>query len=431
MNLHLYSFCSLAIRGSICLAVFFFPFSVAATNVVLAFAVILGSVSGQLWAGLKQLWLLHNLLILALMGYLALMILGLIWSRDHLWGLHVLGRQWFWLLVPIGVIAFSDKVWRDRVLLSLSIGLGFHLVFCVAQKLGLVTGTTAGGSYVQDATGHIGHIGFGFVYGIWAAWLILWGWSRDKWARYVPWCVAGWACIMIFLAQGRSGYVVAVILIFTVLWRCTAGIQVWRRGFVVLLIGVLVSAVVLTGPGKQRLVGTLEAFISGLGNSSVKVSKTTGQAIQDTEVRFRMWIVAWKIWDENSLLGVGTGGFPAAFAEVRKKTRKIHFENIGRVVHPHNIYLLALSRWGPFGLAVLLWLLFEWVRTGLRSDWERFPNVALISLSGIALAIHGLSAASLEEHFSGVLAALLLGVGLADMVEQCTGEEVVVKEAFS
>ena len=77
------------------------------------------------------------------------------------------------------------------------------------------------------------------------------------------------------------------------------------------------------------------------------------------------------------------------------------------------MYLFALTRWGILGIIALGLLLFLWIQTGWRLDWNISGAAPLIALPGIALAVQGLSAPSLEEHFEDILAVLLLGCGLA------------------
>jgi len=90
-------------------------------------------------------------------------------------------------------------------------------------------------------------------------------------------------------------------------------------------------------------------------------------------------------------------------------------------LHPHNMYLLVLARWGVPGMIALVMLFFLWVKTGWNSDW-RNEAASLIALPGIAMAVHGLFAPGMEEHFSGILAALLLGAGLAATPSPCDGQ---------
>ncbi|HKJ84194.1 MAG TPA: O-antigen ligase family protein, partial [Mariprofundaceae bacterium] len=142
------------------------------------------------------------------------------------------------------------------------------------------------------------------------------------------------------------------------------------------------------------------------------------QAIQRGDMssagpRWSLWVGALDAWRMHPVLGVGTGGFPVSSTEVAKLHPELNYGGLtGHVAaHPHNMYLLALARWSVWGVAALLLLIYAWVRTGWRMDW-RAETGGLVALSGLALAVHGLTSPSLEEHFEGVLAMLLLSTGL-------------------
>ena len=88
------------------------------------------------------------------------------------------------------------------------------------------------------------------------------------------------------------------------------------------------------------------------------------------------------------------------------------------LVHPHNQYLLSMVRWGVVGLLALLALLCFWIRTGTASPWRDRVALPLVTLTGVALLVDGLSTASLEEHFSTIFALILLATGLSEPLSQ-------------
>jgi len=386
-----------------------FPFSVAATNAGLGLALALGIASGQWWSGAKQCWRGYRLLSIAFCAYLALVLLGLMWSHDMKWGLHVLGRHWFWLLIPVVVAVLESEKQQRNVLLSLSVGLTLHLVYCVLQMFGYVEVNTSGSS-AADATGLIGHIGFGFVYGLWAAWLLHLGLIWNDRRRLVVWGLAAWSYVMIFSAQGRSGYLIAAVLMLCVLLKWLLDSRNWRTVWPVAVGFALILLVVVMGPGKERLQGTWLAFTQTQHAEKLDALDSHDNAILATDQRFQMWETSLDIWQLNPVLGVGTGGLPMA-------VRALQSEGLSSApfvfVHPHNQYLFNLVRWGPVGLLLLLGLLVVWVREGLKVDWQHSLSAPLSTLSGLALALHGLSSSGMEEHFSAILAVLLLGVALS------------------
>jgi len=385
--------------GLFCIAAATYPFSVAAANVALGSALVTGLLGGQLAKGAQRLWIEHRAFTLAWMLYLALLPLGLIWSMDRPWGLHVIARQWYWLLIPLAVSVLSSRSGQRTFLAILSISLTAHLAFCVGQLLGW-TDFTKDGSTAMDPTGHIGHIGFGFVYGVWAGWLLHWGLLQYGWRRWGAWLLAAWSVTMVFLAAGRSGYLIVPLLLLAVAWKLLR-FKPWLKVAAALLVIATGVAALAYGPGKARILWTMS------GIQAIEKGN-----FRKAEARWSLWYAAIETWRTHTPMGVGTGGYPKAAAEVKLAHPGLWYGGT-RSAHPHNMYLLALSRWGPLGTIALLVLLYLWIRTAWRLDWHHTDAASLIALPALAMAIHGLSASSLEEHFPAILAALLLGVGLA------------------
>lgn len=386
-----------------------FSFSVAASNVALALTLALGLLSGLWWKGFRICWKHYKLLTIAVCVYLAMLLLGLLWSLDPGRGMHVLGRNWFWFLIPVVVAIAIEQKWRTVFLVSLSSGLALNLVFCVLQMYGYVEVTTDGSSFA-DATGHIGHIGFGFVYGIWAAWLLHMGLIWRGWHRFAVWGLSAWSYVMIFSAQGRSGYLVAIVLMLCVWLKWMFDSRSWRTVLPFMAMLLLIGLVIVAGPGKARLHGTWLAFTQPQPQG-LNALDSSDNAILATDQRLQMWRASLDIWHRFPLLGVGTGGLPKAVAALREQG---HSPADFTFDHPHNQYLLNLIRWGPAGLLALLVLWFVWMKEGVSVDWQHSVTAPLFTLTGLALAVHALSSSSMEEHFSAILAVLLLGIALSD-----------------
>ncbi|MDQ6960343.1 MAG: O-antigen ligase family protein, partial [Mariprofundaceae bacterium] len=261
---------------------------------------------------------------------------------------------------------------------------------------------TKGGSTAMDPTGHIGHIGFGFVYGVWSGWLLHRGVLWHGWTRWAAWLLATWAIAMVFLAAGRSGYMVVAVLILVVIWKVLHIRPRLKMATVALALMAILAALSI-GPGKQRILWTWHS-IQHIEQGDFK----------EAEARWSLWYAAIQAWKSHPLTGVGTGGYPHAAAAIHQSHPDLFYGG-AMPAHPHNMYLLALSRWGPVGVITLIALLALWTRTGWQLNWHHTDAASLIALPALAMAIHGLSAPSLEEHFSGILAALLLGAGLAAM----------------
>jgi len=401
------------ITYTVCLATILLPFSVAFTNILWAFSLILSFISPHWWHGLKILYKQAKTLTLIWIAYIFLMIVGLLWSPDLSRGLTIISKQWSWLIIPMLITIHQKKIWQHHLMLSISIGLGLHLLLCIAQSQGVPLPVTPPlGSSMQDPAGLIGHIGFGLVYGIWAAWLVHIGWLTENKTRYLLWGVAFVATIMIFIVQGRSGYLVALALIIIMAWKLWLQHLNAKLLLIMIFIGFLTIITVISGPAKNRIdmtLNSLQSFSQG--------------DFKHAEVRISMWYVSWQAWKQSPWLGIGTGGFPSVSHDIIKQHPNLNLAGDTSFAVPHNIYIMELTRWGPLGLIVLLLFLGCWIRMGWKVDWRQ-PHHLLIALSGIALSVHGLTSQSIEEYHASIYTAIFLSIGLARIHLLCTPQQI-------
>jgi len=152
-------FCTYPIFPCLCIAAVLFPFSVAACNIALGLALGLAFLSGMLWQGARVFAVNYPALGFCFIVYFLFLVGGLLWSIDFHWGLHVLGRQWYWLLLPVLVVVLAEPKKRKYFLLAISVGLTANLGFCVLQMFEYVSVATVAGSSANDPTGHIGILG--------------------------------------------------------------------------------------------------------------------------------------------------------------------------------------------------------------------------------------------------------------------------------
>ncbi|MDQ6961060.1 MAG: O-antigen ligase family protein [Mariprofundaceae bacterium] len=384
-----------------------FPFSVAAANLCFTVSLLLALFSGQLWQSLKNIRHHYPYLSGILISYFILMTLGLLWSRDVDYGLRVLSYQWIWLLVPL--LAVCLQSYRRRpFLILLSLSLSLHLIFCVMQMQGWIHFTT-GGSNQHDATGFIGHIAFGVIYGIWSALLILWGYRGQGYRRYGCWFLALWSVAMVFAAQGRSAYLVVIMVLLVILYRIAMEQQKKRYLIISMLMLAFLCLGIVLGPGKQRVVITWQGVVAAW----------QGQ-LAEAQPRWRLWFGAVEIMKTAPWYGVGTGGYPAS-AQVLQAERPELEPHLGTgqvLAHLHNSYMQSFVRWGILGAFLSLALFMVWAHLGWRYRWSQNTSACMVTISGVAMLVHGLSAPAMEEHFPAMMAAMVLGVGLAGLKDQ-------------
>jgi len=395
-----------AAMASACLAAISFPFSVAVSNAALAATLVFALVSGLLWQGIQLLRQHHAILLLAWAIMLGLMLLSLAWSPDIKAGIGKIGHLWFVLLLPALTSLLQDEKRRQAFFLSLSIGLTAHLIYCIVQAIDLfgIALPAAGATGPNDPAGLIGHIGFGFVYGLWAGWLIMHALHQHGWQRWLPLLLALWAIGMVFIVQGRGGYLTTLVLLFVIFWKEFVHGRLGRRTPWFIAGTMLLLTAFALGPGQERIQLTWQ-----------QLQQIASGDIKDSDPRVPMWIAALKAWQLKPLIGHGVGGYMEANQSVIEAHPNLSTPFLG---HPHNIYLLAMVREGIVGLASLVFLLSIWIYSGWRRDWSIDASGYLIAASGLAILVNGLTSSSFEEHYSGIMAIWILSSGLAMAYER-------------
>jgi O-antigen ligase len=214
---------------------------------------------------------------------------------------------------------------------------------------------------------------------------------------------AGLATVnVLFMVQGRTGYLILLALLGWFCWatlaRYTKNIGRawgWRQTMALLL---TISSLVLTAysvsPRLHDRVGLLVTEYQAWQPNHGK-DTSTGQ-------RLDFYYNSLLIIHDQPLLGVGTGGFPAAFAEHTLGT------DVLQTVNPHNEYLLITLQTGLGGLALLLYLFYTHWRCAPRlgTAFEQDAARGLLLMYLINCAFNS----ALYDHADGLFFAFMTAV---------------------
>lgn len=212
---------------------------------------------------------------------------------------------------------------------------------------------------------------------------------------------------LLFMVQGRTGYLILGALLAWFVWSTLRGyLQAhgkswgWKQGLgvVIALIG-LVLAAYYTSPRlheRVNLVGSeYQAWQPNHGRDT-----STGQ-------RLDFYYNTLQMVQQHPLLGVGTGGFAAAFEQQVAGTTVLLTKN------PHNEYLMIAVQTGVIGLSLLFYLFYTLWRYAPRLDTPFEQDAA----RGLVLAymVNCLFNSALLDHADGLFFAFMTAVLFAGM----------------
>lgn len=199
------------------------------------------------------------------------------------------------------------------------------------------------------------------------------------------------AANVLLMVQGRTGHLVLVALALYLGYG-------WRRWRGLAISGAAVAATVAA---LIYVPGTFQERY-GLATGDHASTRASRWAQVSNQQRMDFYRASLDIIREHPLLGVGTGGFPLAYAEKTRGTDATSTRN------PHNEYLHIAVQLGAVGLAALLWLFLQHWRESSRLASPLECRLSRGFLLAIVVAC--LFNSLLLDHTEGLLYAWLTGV---------------------
>ena len=296
------------------------------------------------------------------------------------------------LFVPLFAWLFRDPAARRHGLVALAAALALTLVLSLGLKFGVVPEGTFGAGGATSPTVFKLRLTHNILMALGAflfAWLAVTAGTRPMKLAWAA--LAALAALNVtVMVQGATGYVVlgALALLFGY------GLGRWR-GFAIGLVAVAAGAAMLAyvpGPFQERT-GMIEREVRGWHATEAQ-STSIG-------LRLEFYHNTLRIIRDHPIAGVGTGGFPQAYARVVEGTGMAATRN------PHNEFLHLAAQVGPIGVAALVWLLWQQWRLATRLVLpEREIARGLVVLMAIGCMWNSL----LLDHTEGLLYAWLTGL---------------------
>ncbi len=239
--------------------------------------------------------------------------------------------------------------------------------------LGVINGTLAGalGFLLYLNLGHISYAVTAWAWtpmtGIFATCLAMY-FVGDRWRQQlILVLLTAVNLVWVFLTASRGLMLIAMVcVIFMVL-----GIRSLSRRIAALTIAVLLGIAVLNlfRDLQPRLVTGSLTHIGDLLNTELPdVTRTSG--------RSELAVAGWYIFLDHPF-GVGTGGFPSAWASLGALEGKLTFRAVGRPIVAHSAYVKVLAENGIVGVLILLSYVCSFAIVGWRTSKQDRRLLAL------------------------------------------------------
>lgn len=368
------------------------PVSTALDNLLVAALLLLWVAGGRYqekWAALRA----HPFVVLPCSFFL-LHVAGSAYSvGDTKDVLHALDKASVILLIPVLISLRPDRQVRERALQVFMGAMALTLALSILLWLGLLPEGGPLKGIREDPSVFKMHITHGVLMAFAALLFAVKAREASRaWPRAALALASGLAAInVLFMVHGRTGQI--VLLALAVYF---AGSQLrWRGALATAAGGVLLASAVYFAPS-SALHERARVTIQELQDWQA------GKPVTARNMRLESWGNSLAIARGNPVVGVGTGGFAAAYAAHVQGT------SMQPVRQPESQYLLTVVQLGAVGLALLIALfVHQWrlaARLATRADTHLARGLV------VTMAVGGAFNSFLLDHTEALFYAWLSGV---------------------
>ena len=355
---------------------FLMPLTVFGGNLIIVIICVLWLFSGNYKSKFNQ--IINNKLIIASILFYLIHVIGMFWSEDLSWGLHMLHKMWYFLLLfPI----LYTIVRKDYIISYIS---AFLLAILITEVCSYLVWFEIiepfKNATVENPTPFMNHISYNPILAF-AIYLVLHEiFFNKKITNFVFSLYSFFAISMIvnmFITGGRAGQVaffaMLVVLIIQILDK--------QRIKSLITIFIVIPGIFFTAYQASDL---FQERVNLAFNQALEYQPGSNNSIG---YRITYALNSWELIKENPIIGVGTGDFPSEYKKINQiKTPIMTSMGLMTTTNPHNMYILIFSQLGAIGLISMLSIFYFQIKLSINSS-NRFIRDVGITLPLLFLVI--------------------------------------------
>ena len=350
---------------------FLMPLTVFGANLIIVIICVLWLFSGDYASKFNQ--IISNKFILASIVFFFLHVIGLLWTEDLSWGVHIVHKMWYFLLllpVLFTIVRREHiKFYISAFLLAITFTeIASYLVwFEIIEPFKNAT--------VRNPTPFMSHISYNPILAF-AIYLVLHEIFFNKKITNLVFSLYSFFAISMsvnmFITGGRAGQVMYFAMLTIIIFQFFNNQKIKSLLLISVLIpGIFFTAYMTSDLFQQRVDAAVNNTISYSDNKSSSVG-----------LRITFALNSWEVIKENPIIGIGTGDFPMEY----KKINQINTPGLPSSTNPHNMYTLVVTQLGVLGLISMLSIFYYQIKLSFNSS-NRFIRDVGITLPLLFLVI--------------------------------------------
>ena len=331
--------------------------TVFGANLIIVIIVLIWLFSGDYKS--KYTEIISNKFLVASILFFCLHLLGLLWTEDLKWGLHIVHKMWYFLLLIPVLHSIVDRKYIRHYIVSFLLAIAITEVFSYLIWFEIIAPFKD--ATVRNPTPFMSHLSWNPILTI-AIYIvcheIFFNKNLSKLNFYFYSFFAMTMSINMFITGGRSGQIMYFSMIAVLILQFFNTEKVKA----LLVIIMLLPGIFFTGYHTSNLFQERvdEAFNTAVHHDGWAQHSSVG-------LRINFTLNSLDLIKENVFIGVGTGDFPREY----KRINQINTPDSPITSNPHNMYILVLTQLGLIGLISFLSIFYYQIKLS-RNSSNRF-----------------------------------------------------------
>ena len=365
---------------------FLMPLTVSGANTIIVIICFLWLFSGDYKAKYNQ--IMSSKLMIASIVFYCLHVIGMLWTEDIQWGLHILHKMWYFLLFFPILFNIVQRKYINYYLSAFLLAIALTEIASYLVWFELVEPFK--NASVKNPTPFMSHISYNPILAF-AIYLVLHEIFFNKKLTNLVFSFYSFFAISMtinmFITGGRAGqvafFVMLSILIFQIFDK--------QRIKSLLVILIIIPVIFFSAYQTSYIFHTRVDFaFQNILEYEDNLTTSVGHRITFTKNSL-------EVIKQNPIIGIGTGDFPSEY----KKINQINTPKMPNTTNPHNMYTLITMQLGLIGLVSMLSIFYYQIKLSFYAS-NRFIKDVGITLPLLFLVIMW-SDSYLLGHYTSLL----------------------------
>jgi O-antigen ligase len=350
---------------------FLMPLTVTGANIIIVIICFLWLFSGGYKAKYNQ--IMSSKLMIASIVFFCLHVIGMLWTEDLQWGLHILHKMWYFLLLLPILFNIVQRKYINYYLNSFLLAIALTEIVSYLVWFEIIPPFNK--ASVGDPTPFMDHISYNpiltlAIYLVYYNMFIKTNLNAIKFFFYSFFALT--MTINMFITGGRAGQVMYFAMLIILFFQFFNNEKIKPIFAVLVIIPLIFFAAYQSSHIFHQRVN--DAIINTIDYDPYE-KNSVGE-------RITFSINSWEVIKENPIIGIGTGDFPSEY----KKINQINTPLMSSTTNPHNMYILITMQLGLIGLASMLSIFYYQIQQSFYSS-NRFIKDLGIALPLMFLVI--------------------------------------------